>query len=109
MTGGELAVALERKLPLKVILSENKTYGSIRVQQEREYPGRTIGTDLTNPDFEMIGRAFGFNVTRISTVQQLDGLPAILKSREPEFIVVTTSVKAILPKMASASARPTIQ
>jgi acetolactate synthase-1/2/3 large subunit len=109
MTGGELAVALERELPLKVILSENKSYGSIRVQQEREYPGRTIGTDLTNPDFEMIGRAFGFNVTRISAVEQLDGLPAILKSREPEFIVVSTSVKDILPKLVSASARSTIQ
>ncbi len=109
MTGGELAVALERKLPLKVILSENKTYGSIRVQQEREYPGRIIGTDLTNPDFEMIGRAFGFNVTRIGTVQQLDGLPAILKSREPEFIVVTTSIKAILPEPVSASRKPTVQ
>ncbi len=109
MTGGELAVAMERKLPLKVILSENNTYGSIRAQQESEYPGRTIGTDLTNPDFEMIGRAYGFNVTRISEVQQLDGLPAILKSGEPEFIVVSTSVKAILPKTASASTRPTIQ
>ncbi len=101
MTGGELAVALERKLPLKVILSENNTYGSIRAQQESEYPGRTIGTNFTNPDFGMIGRAYGFNVTRISDVQQLDKLPAILKSREPEFVVVTTSVKAILPKLAS--------
>ena len=97
MTGGELAVALERKLPLVVMLSENNTYGSIRVQQESEYPGRTIGTDLTNPDFEMIGRAYGFNVTRISEVQQLDALPAILESREPEFIVVSTSLKAVLP------------
>jgi acetolactate synthase-1/2/3 large subunit len=97
MTGSELAVALERKLPLKVILSENKTYGSIRIQQERDYPGRTIGTSLTNPDLEMIGRAFGFNVSRISDIQQLDKLPAILESQEPEFIVVTTSVKAIIP------------
>ncbi len=109
MTGGELAVALERKLPLKVILSENNSYGSIRVQQESEYPGRTIGTDLTNPDFEMIGRAFGFNVTRIGEVQQLEGLAAILESREPEFIVVSTSLKAILPEMSSAFTPPMMQ
>ena len=109
MTGGELAVALERKLPLKVILSENNSYGSIRVQQESEYPGRTIGTDLTNPDFEMIGRAFGFNVTRISEIQELDELPAILESREPEFIVVSTSIKAILPEMSSDSTPPMMQ
>ena len=47
--------------------------------------------------------------TEISEVQQLDGLPAILESGEPEFIVVSTSVNAILPKTASASTRPTIQ
>ena len=99
MTGGELAVAMQRRLPLKVILSENNTYGSIRAQQEREYPGRTIGTNFTNPDFEMMGRAYGFNVTRISTDEQLDKLPAILKSRKAEFVVVTTSVDAILPKL----------
>ena len=97
MTGSELAVALERKLSLKVILSENKSYGSIRAQQEREYPGRTIGTDITNPDLEMIGRAYGFNVTRIDAVHQLDKLPAILESQGPEFVVVTTSIEEILP------------
>ena len=89
---------MQRRLALKVILSENNTYGSIRAQQEREYPGRTIGTNFTNPDFEMMGRAYGFNVTRISTVEQLDKLPAILKSRKAEFVVVNTSVDAIMPK-----------
>ena len=95
MTGGELAVAMQRQLPLKVILSENNTYGSIRAQQEREYPGRAIGTNFTNPDFEMMGRAYGFNVTRIGTGEHLDKLPAIIKSQEAEFVVVTTSVSAI--------------
>jgi acetolactate synthase-1/2/3 large subunit len=97
MTGSELSVALERKLPLKVIVSENSSYGSIRVQQEREYPGRTIGTDLTNPDLEMIGSAYGLNVTRINAVGELDKLPAILESQGPEFVVVTTSIEEILP------------
>lgn len=96
MTGSELAVALERKLPLKVILSENRSYGSIRLQQEREYPGRSIGTDLTNPDLEMIGRAYGFNVTRINAVRELDKLPGIVKSQGPEFVVVTTSIEEFL-------------
>jgi len=79
------------------------------IVEHMELCSGTIGTDLTNPDFEMIGRAFGFNVTRISAVQQLDGLPAILESREPEFIVVATSVKAILPEPFSASLKPTAQ
>ncbi|MFQ6006835.1 MAG: thiamine pyrophosphate-binding protein, partial [Woeseia sp.] len=85
MTGGELAVAMDRRLALKVILADNNMYGSVRIHQERDYPGRAIGTALTNPDFEMIGRAFGFNVSRIGAVGELDKLPAILESRGPEF------------------------
>lgn len=98
MTGNELAVASERKLPLKIILSENRLYASIRIHQEREYPGRSIGTHFANPDFELIGRAFGFNVTRIRTCDELRGLPEILARSGPEFVVVETSVKAVLPE-----------
>ena len=97
MTGNELAVAMERKLPLKVILSENGIYGSIRIHQERDYPGRAAGTSFTNPDFELIGRAFGFGVTRIRAAAELKNLPAILARPGPEFVVVDTSVAAILP------------
>jgi acetolactate synthase-1/2/3 large subunit len=97
MTGNELAVAMERRLALKVILSENGIYGSIRIHQERDYPGRTVGTGFTNPDFELIGRAFGFGVTRIRAAAELTKLPAILAQPGPQFVVVDTSVRAILP------------
>jgi acetolactate synthase-1/2/3 large subunit len=97
MTGNELAVALERKLPLKVILSENRTYASIRIQQEQAYPGRPSGTDLTNPDFELIARAFGFAVTRIAAPQELERLPGILELPGAQFVVVETSLQAVLP------------
>src|SRR5262249_24992686 len=63
MTGNELAVAAERALSIKVIVSENRTYGSVQAQQERRYPGRRVGTSFVNPDLALIGRAFGFNVT----------------------------------------------
>jgi acetolactate synthase-1/2/3 large subunit len=102
MTGNELAVAVERKLPLKVILSENGIYGSIRIHQERDYPGRTTGTGFTNPDFELIGRAFGFNVARLRTMADLRALPELLARPGPQFIVVDTSVKAILPPARAA-------
>jgi acetolactate synthase I/II/III large subunit len=98
MTGGELAVALERRLPLKVILAENGSYGSIRMHQERDYPGRSSGTSFANPDFELIGRAFGCAVTRIDSLGQLDRLTAALKAPGPQFILVKTSLDAILPK-----------
>jgi acetolactate synthase-1/2/3 large subunit len=98
MTGNELAVAKERGLPLKVILSENGIYASIRIQQERDYPGRVVGTSFTNPDFELIGRAFGFEVARLSDEADLERLPDLLAAPGPQFIVVDTSVEAVLPK-----------
>jgi acetolactate synthase I/II/III large subunit len=98
MTGNELAVAMERELPLKVILSENRSYASIWIQQEREYPGRTIGTTFANPDLAMIGAAFGFAVTRILSRKELDALPAILARPGPQFVIVETSIDAVRPK-----------
>jgi acetolactate synthase I/II/III large subunit len=97
MTGNELAVAMERKLQLKVILSENRCYASIFTQQERDYPGRTVGTMFTNPDFALIGRAFGFEVTRISARKELKDLPEIIKRPGPQFVIVETSLNAVRP------------
>ena len=100
MTGYELAVAMERRLPLKVIVSVNGIYGSIRIHQERDYPGRPSGTGFTNPDFSLIGRAFGFPVTHIRTLDDLAHVPDLLRSAGGEFIVVNTSVAAVLPQPA---------
>jgi acetolactate synthase-1/2/3 large subunit len=97
MTGNELATAVERRLNLKVIVSENGVYGSIRLHQERAYPGRAVGTGFANPDFELMGRAFGFPVTRMRTMGDLSGLEAILRAPGPAFVVVDTSLQAILP------------
>lgn len=97
MTGSELAVALERNLNLKIILSENKIYGSIRIHQERDYPGRTIGTGFTNPDLALIGQAYGFEVHRIRNESEVGRIPGLLASAGPQFIIVDTSVQAILP------------
>jgi acetolactate synthase-1/2/3 large subunit len=98
MTGNELAVAMERKLPLKVIVSENRSYASIWIQQERDYPGRTIATTFVNPDLAMIGTAFGFTATRILSREELDALPAILARPGPQFVIVETSIDAVRPE-----------
>jgi len=103
MTGSELTVAFERKLPLKIILSENGIYGSIRIHQERNYPGRTVGTSFVNPDLDDIGKAYGCAVTRISTRDQLDHIPRLLRAPGPQFIVVDTSVQAIIPRARLSS------
>lgn len=103
MTGGELAVALERDLDLKVILSENGVYASILIHQARDYPGRIIGTAFTNPDFELMGRAYRCEVTRISDEAGLARLPELLRAPGRQFIVVDTSVQAVLAPAKNAN------
>ncbi|HWC92216.1 MAG TPA: thiamine pyrophosphate-binding protein, partial [Pseudolabrys sp.] len=59
MTGQDFATAVQYALPIVVVLADNSLYGTIRMHQEREYPGRVIATDLRNPDFAAYAMAFG--------------------------------------------------
>jgi acetolactate synthase-1/2/3 large subunit len=59
MNGQELATAAARAVDLLVILVDNGSYGTIRMHQERDYPARVSGTDLANPDFAALARAYG--------------------------------------------------
>lgn len=59
MTGQELATAVWWRLPVVILVVNNEMYGTIRMHQERHYPERVIGTDLSNPDFAAYARAFG--------------------------------------------------
>jgi acetolactate synthase-1/2/3 large subunit len=104
MTGAELTVAQERRIPLKVIVSENGAYGSIRAQQERDYPGRNVATSFTVPDLELMGRAYGGAVARIASAKELERIPQLLCAPGLQVIIVKTSVEAILPRPAPAGA-----
>ena len=105
MTGSEMAVAASRGLELKVLLSNNGSYGSIRIQQERAYPGRVSGTDLVNPDFLAIGRAYGFPTLHATSDSDLPGLLDALAAPGRLFAVVETSLSAVLPLSQTASTR----
>ena len=59
MTGQELATAAQYQLGVIWIIANNGLYGTIRMHQERDYPGRVIGTELRNPDFAALARAYG--------------------------------------------------
>jgi len=59
MNGQELATAAQYGVDLLVILVDNGAYGTIRMHQEREYPERISATDLKNPDFAALTRAYG--------------------------------------------------
>jgi acetolactate synthase-1/2/3 large subunit len=59
MTGQELATAVQYRAGLILIVFNNNMFGTIRMHQEREYPGRVSGTELHNPDFAALARAYG--------------------------------------------------
>ena len=59
MNGQELATAVRYGVKMLVLVVDNGSYGTIRMHQERRYPGRVSGTDLVNPDFAALARAYG--------------------------------------------------
>lgn len=65
MTGMELGAALQSGCQPIVLILNNGMYGTIRMHQEREYPHRTAGTAITNPDFVMLGKSFGYHAERV--------------------------------------------
>jgi acetolactate synthase-1/2/3 large subunit len=67
MNGQELSTAAQYGLDLLVIVIDNGAYGTIRMHQEREFPGRVVATDLANPDFAALARAFGGWAARVET------------------------------------------
>jgi acetolactate synthase-1/2/3 large subunit len=108
MNGQEFATAVQYGLPLTVILADNGIYGTIRMHQEREYPGRIIATELRNPDFPAYARAFGGFGTSVERTAdfpaafneaQESGKPAIIRlAIDPEAITPATTLAKIRAK-----------
>jgi len=105
MTGQELATAVQYRLPIVLIVVNNGCYGTIRMHQERKYPGRVHGTELKNPDFAAYARAFGALGETVETTEQFApaferalaaNAPALLELRlSEEVITPTTTLSAI--------------
>ncbi|GAB4558588.1 MAG: thiamine pyrophosphate-binding protein [Rhizobacter sp.] len=88
MTGQELATATGygAKRLISVVV-DNGTYGTIRMHQEREYPGRVSGSDLFNPDFTALARAYGWQAQRVvSTAEFEPAFAQALASGEPTLL-----------------------
>ena len=82
MNGQELATAAQYGCDLLVVLIDNGTYGTIRMHQEREFPARVSATDLTNPDFAALARAFGGWAQRVETTAQFETALTEAKDRK---------------------------
>ncbi|MEO9338158.1 thiamine pyrophosphate-binding protein [Mesorhizobium sp. SB112] len=98
MNGQEFATAVQYDLPIIVIVVNNGTYGTIRMHQEREYPGRVIGTDLRNPDFAALAVAYGGHGETVETTA--DFAPAFERARQsgkPSIIEIKLDPEAITP------------
>ena len=105
MTGQELATAVQRRLGIVVLLVNNFMYGTIRMHQERHYPERVVGTDLHNPDFVALARAYGAYGELLERTADFPaaferasaaGGPAILELRiDPEALTVRQSLSEI--------------
>jgi acetolactate synthase-1/2/3 large subunit len=108
MNGQEFATAVQYGLPIVVIVCDNGMYGTIRMHQEREFPGRVLATTLRNPDFASYARAFGgFGTTVERTsdfpaafaVARASGQPAIVHLKiDPEAITPATTLSQIRAK-----------
>src|SRR5207302_554451 len=105
MTGQEIATAVQYGAAFVALVVNNGLYGTIRMHQEREYPGRVFGTALKNPDFAAYARAFGAHGEVVERTEDFapaferagaSGKPAILELRiDPDAITPSTTLSAI--------------
>jgi len=106
MNGQEFATAMQYGAALIVLVVNNGMYGTIRMHQEREYPGRVSGTELQNPDFAAYARAFGGHGETV--VKTADFAPAFQRataSGKPAVIELRIDPEAITPSATLSGLR----
>jgi acetolactate synthase-1/2/3 large subunit len=106
MNGQELATAVQYGLAIIVIVVNNGMYGTIRMHQEREYPERVHGTDLVNPDFAALARAYGaFGEKVEATADFAPAFERALASGKPALLELRLDPEAITPRMGLSQIR----
>ncbi|MBN7757439.1 thiamine pyrophosphate-binding protein [Nitratireductor aquimarinus] len=108
MNGQEFATAVQENLPIIVVVVNNGIFGTIRMHQEREYPGRVSGTSINNPDFAALARAYGGHGETVEKTEafakaferaQASGKPALIEIRlDPEAITPAKTLTDIREK-----------
>ena len=106
MTGNELATAVRHNLAIVLIIANNSMYGTIRMHQEREYPGRTPATQLTNPDFVDWAKSFGASAERVETTAQFaPAFERALAAGGPAVIELVVSAELLSSNMTLTQMR----
>ncbi|WEK00347.1 MAG: thiamine pyrophosphate-binding protein [Candidatus Sphingomonas phytovorans] len=96
MNGQELATAVGHGADMLVLVIDNGGYGTIRMHQEREYPGRISGTELRNPDFAALGRAYGCWAETVETTEAFaPALARAVAEKGVRLLHLKTDIEAI--------------
>jgi len=109
MTCQELSTAVQYDLPLVIIVANNGMFGTIRMHQERQFPGRVIGTSLRNPDFAGLATSFGaFGQSVTSNEQFSSALRRALGASRPALIELKLDPEALTPRQTLSQIRGVI-
>ena len=96
MTGQEFATAVQYRANVLIFVVNNGMYGTIRMHQEREYPNRVWGTDLVNPDFAALARAYGGHGETVKEITEfLPALTRAIDSQKPAIIELVVDPEQI--------------
>jgi len=112
MNGQELATAVQQRLPILFVVVDNGMYGTIRMHQERDFPARVFATELANPDFAALARAYGMHGETVADTPSFAGAldralgaggPALIALKlDPEAITTRTTLAAIRSQALAA-------
>jgi acetolactate synthase I/II/III large subunit len=106
MCGQELATAVQEGLPILVVVINNGTYGTIRMHQERRFPTRVIATDLVNPDFTALARAYGAHGERVEAASEFpDALTRAREAGGPALLELICDPEALTPGQSLSEIR----
>ena len=104
MTSQELGTAVQANAAIIVLVIDNGMYGTIRMHQEVNFPGRVSATDLLNPDFAAIARAYGLFATTVHSAGQFpEAFSQALASQKPALIHIQVDPDALTPTLSLAS------
>jgi acetolactate synthase-1/2/3 large subunit len=100
MASTELATIVRHRVPVIVVIVNNGAYGTIRMHQERRYPGHVVGTELVNPDFVALAQSYGIGGWRVEKTD--DFAPAFQAARasgEAALIEIVLPTAELSPTM----------
>jgi len=105
MNGQELATAMQYGANIIIIVVNNGIYATIRLHQERDYPGRVVGTDMVNPDFCALARAYGAHAELVTRTGEFKpafkraisaNSPALIEIQmDPDILSPTATVESL--------------